>query len=463
MERCGLVHDLGPHQLLHGDLLAQATEGQLAGIREWQEHLATVVITAAPLEQLCVAEAFIRGGIHIAAHLTGLRQLVMRVLIEVATLLGIQQPQSLLSRDQLLLHGLEERNGLFGIGVTVASNSPLCGEQPIMQFWAYQTLPHGLIHSQPLTLHRVQQEACGCLCFQQQAGHLSTQQPLLKGLNLTEALGALPEEVVGLEGDDPGLVQVFGSEAAAHVVVGGKILLADDLSLLDDFNDDDDHTLLGHSASLKVSHEPGSLILRDHVGLHHLPQGHGGATMAATTRDVNLCLLERPPSFLLRIHLCGLYHLGLLGPSEWQEAQACLGVLHTALQQLQVGEVLMRVGVEEALGVVVRICQDAVHLFIEVATLVGHIHRHAMAVDRVDDAPCGNLSLQQADAMVPDDEVLLHGLKEGDLLPGVGVLVASDSTLGRQELVVQLRTHNPLLHSLIDGQPPVPHRVQQEA
>ncbi|OBS74165.1 hypothetical protein A6R68_15295 [Neotoma lepida] len=101
--------------------------------------------------------------------------------------------------------------------------------------------------------------------------------------------------------------------------------------------------------------------------------------------------------------LCiGVHQLTILG-CERQETQACLGVLHTALQQLQ--EVLMHVGVEETLSVITQVSQDAVHLFIDVATLVGHVHRHMMAVYQVDDATCGNLSLQQADVMVLDNKV----------------------------------------------------------
>ena len=58
---------------------------------EWQEEQAAGFITAAAPEQLCVAEALVRGGVHVAAHLTGLRQLVVCVLVEVATLVGYLQ------------------------------------------------------------------------------------------------------------------------------------------------------------------------------------------------------------------------------------------------------------------------------------------------------------------------------------------------------------------------------------
>lgn len=46
---------------------------------------------------------------------------------------------------------------------------------------------------------------------------------------------------------------------------------------------------------------------------------------------------------------------------------------------------------------------------------------HAVAVHAADDAARGDLGLQQADAVLTNNEVLLHGLEEGDLLPGVGV------------------------------------------
>ncbi|KFU85333.1 hypothetical protein M959_15303, partial [Chaetura pelagica] len=108
------------------------------------------------------------------------------------------------------------------------------------------------------------------------------------------------------------------------------------------------------------------------------------------------------------------------------------------LLQLQVGEVLVGVGVEEALGVVAGVRKDQVHLLVEVAPLVGHLHRDAVAVHGVDDAARGDLGLQQADAVLLDDQLLLHGLEEGDLVSRVGVPVASDRFLRRQQLVVHI-------------------------
>ncbi|KFP69404.1 hypothetical protein N310_05437, partial [Acanthisitta chloris] len=145
-----------------------------------------------------------------------------------------------------------------------------------------------------------------------------------------------------------------------------------------------------------------------------------------------------------------------------QEAQPCLWVSHTALHELQVGEVLLSVGVEEALGVVTGVREGLVHLLIEVAAFVGGFHGQAVAVDRVDDAAGGDLRLEQADAVVLDDEILRHGLEEGDLVTCVGILVAGDSSLSRQHLVVQLWPDHALSHRLVHRQPRVPHGVDDE-
>ncbi|KFQ48107.1 hypothetical protein N333_03528, partial [Nestor notabilis] len=135
---------------------------------------------------------------------------------------------------------------------------------------------------------------------------------------------------------------------------------------------------------------------------------------------------------------------------QGQEAEASLRVSDAPLHELQVGEVLLCVGVEEALGVITGVQQDLIHLLIEEAPLVGDLHRQAVALLGVDDAAGGNLSLQQADPMVLQDQPLLHGLEEGDELPGVGVPVASDGPLSRKQLVLELRAHdahaNGLLH-----------------
>ncbi|KFO78860.1 hypothetical protein N303_03383, partial [Cuculus canorus] len=104
------------------------------------------------------------------------------------------------------------------------------------------------------------------------------------------------------------------------------------------------------------------------------------------------------------------------------------------LQELQVGEVLLGVGVEEALGVVAGVGEDGVHLLVEVTALVGHLDGDAVAVDGVDDAAGGHLGLQEADAVLLDDELLLHGLEEGDLLAGVRIAVPG-------QFLVEFRSH----------------------
>ncbi|KFQ91672.1 hypothetical protein Y956_05349, partial [Nipponia nippon] len=145
-----------------------------------------------------------------------------------------------------------------------------------------------------------------------------------------------------------------------------------------------------------------------------------------------------------------------------QQIQARLRILDALLLQLQVGEVLVGVGVKEALGVISGVGEGSVHFLVEVAPLVGHLHREAVAVHGVDDATGGDLGLEQADAVLLHDESFLHGLEEGDGVARVGVLVPSDSLLGRQQLLVQFRPDDTSLHSLIDIQFPVLHRVDQE-
>ncbi|KFQ16901.1 hypothetical protein N331_01181, partial [Merops nubicus] len=145
-----------------------------------------------------------------------------------------------------------------------------------------------------------------------------------------------------------------------------------------------------------------------------------------------------------------------------QQVQARLRILDALLLQLQVGEVLVGVGVKEALGVIGGVGEGPVHLLIEVATLVGHLHGQAAAVHGVDDATGGDLGLKQADAVLLDDKSFLHGLEEGDGVARVGVLVASDGLLSRQQLLVQLRPNDTSLDSLVDIQFPVLHRVNQE-
>ncbi|KFP43590.1 hypothetical protein N324_11321, partial [Chlamydotis macqueenii] len=137
---------------------------------------------------------------------------------------------------------------------------------------------------------------------------------------------------------------------------------------------------------------------------------------------------------------------------ERQEAEAGLRVSDAALHQLQVGEVLLCVGVEEALGVVAGIQQDGVHLLVEEAPLVGHLHGEAVALLGVDDAAGGDLGLEQADAVVLQDQPLLHGLEEGDELPGVGVPVAGDRPLGGKQLVLELGAHDAHPHSFLHRQ-----------
>ncbi|KFO88841.1 hypothetical protein N320_04052, partial [Buceros rhinoceros silvestris] len=137
---------------------------------------------------------------------------------------------------------------------------------------------------------------------------------------------------------------------------------------------------------------------------------------------------------------------------QGQEAEASLWVGDAPLHQLQVGEVLLRVGVKEALGVITGVQQDLVHLLIKEAPLVGDLHGQAVALLRVDDAASGNLSLKQADPVVLQDQPLLHGLEERDELPRVGIPVAGDRPLRREQLVLELGAHNTHPHSLLHRQ-----------
>ncbi|KFW75459.1 hypothetical protein N305_06383, partial [Manacus vitellinus] len=122
------------------------------------------------------------------------------------------------------------------------------------------------------------------------------------------------------------------------------------------------------------------------------------------------------------------------------------------LHQLQVGQVLLSVGVEEALGVIAGVQQDLIHLLVKEAPLVGHLHGQAVALLGVDDAAGGDLRLQQADPVVLQDQTLLHGLEEGDELSSVGVPVAGDGPLGREQLVLELGAHDAHPHGFLHRQ-----------
>ncbi|KFO12699.1 hypothetical protein N312_07886, partial [Balearica regulorum gibbericeps] len=135
-----------------------------------------------------------------------------------------------------------------------------------------------------------------------------------------------------------------------------------------------------------------------------------------------------------------------------EEIKTRVRVGHAAAEELHVGEVLVGVGVEEALGVVGGVGEDLVHLVVKVAAPVGHLHGELVAVPGVADAAGGDLGLEQADAVLLDDELLLHGLEEGDLVAGVGVGVARHGPLGRQELLVQLAAHQPGRDGLVHGE-----------
>ncbi|KGL88351.1 hypothetical protein N301_11114, partial [Charadrius vociferus] len=146
-----------------------------------------------------------------------------------------------------------------------------------------------------------------------------------------------------------------------------------------------------------------------------------------------------------------------------KEKKTSIRVGHAAAEELHVGEVLVGVGVEEALGVVGGVGEDLAHLLVKVAAPVGHLHGEAVAVHGVDDAAGGDLGLEEAYAVLLDDELLLHGLEEGDLVAGVGVGVARDGPLGRQELLVQLAAHQPGGDGLVHGELLAGERVNEEA
>ncbi|KFP79694.1 hypothetical protein N310_03036, partial [Acanthisitta chloris] len=128
-----------------------------------------------------------------------------------------------------------------------------------------------------------------------------------------------------------------------------------------------------------------------------------------------------------------------------------------------VAQVLLGVGVEEALGVIAGVGEDAVHLLIEVAALVGHVHGQAVAVHGVDDAAGGDLRLEQADPMALHYQPLLHGLKEGHWGLCVGVSVACHSSLRAEKLLVHFRSDQPFSQCLLHGEPLVLLRVNDVA
>ncbi|KFP28043.1 hypothetical protein N325_01027, partial [Colius striatus] len=115
-------------------------------------------------------------------------------------------------------------------------------------------------------------------------------------------------------------------------------------------------------------------------------------------------------------------------------------------------QLILGVGVEEALGVVAGIQQDLVHLLVEEAPLVGHLHGEPVALLGVDDASRRDLGLEQADPVVLQDQPLLHGLEEGNELPRVGIPVAGDSPLGREQFVLELRADDAHPHSFLHRQ-----------
>ncbi|TRY88261.1 hypothetical protein DNTS_022640 [Danionella cerebrum] len=117
-----------------------------------------------------------------------------------------------------------------------------------------------------------------------------------------------------------------------------------------------------------------------------------------------------------------------------KQTQASVGVSHTALHKLQVGKILLCVGVKETFGVVIWISQNLVHLLIEVASLISHLYRNTMAVHRINDSPSGDLGFQQTNSMLFDDEVFFQGLEQGYYFPRVGICVASHSPFSREDL-----------------------------
>ncbi|KFO63263.1 hypothetical protein N302_08428, partial [Corvus brachyrhynchos] len=147
-----------------------------------------------------------------------------------------------------------------------------------------------------------------------------------------------------------------------------------------------------------------------------------------------------------------------------QHVQPSLWVLDTSLQELHICQVLMGVGVKEALGVITGVREDLIHLLVEVATLVGHLHRHTVAVHGVDDATGGNLGLEQADAVALHNQPLVHGFKQGHWGFGVGVSVAPCHGPFRVlQLLVDIWPNDALPHSLIHTELLVAHRVNDEA
>ncbi|KAI6075512.1 hypothetical protein LUU34_01436300 [Aix galericulata] len=296
------------HGLVHGQPLLRGIHEDAGNAAEREQEEPAGLIFAAPLQELRVAELLIRGWIHIASHLAGLRQHVIRVLVDEAPLvghlqgqmeaqvwvddatsgyLGVQELEGLFARNEVFLHGLEDGNLLFAVWVSVTCHSPLCGQEPVMDFRPHQALPDGFIDGQHLVLYGVNHETDSL--------HIQ---------ELPEGFRALLQQVVDVLRDDLGLIEVLGCDAA---------------------------------------------------------------------------------------------------PDIRQQVQACLRILDAPLLQLHVGEVLVRVGVEEALGVIGWVGEDPVHLLIEVAAFVGYFHGEAVAVHGVDDAAGGDLGLEQADAVLLDN------------------------------------------------------------
>ncbi|KFP09723.1 hypothetical protein Z169_11281, partial [Egretta garzetta] len=148
-----------------------------------------------------------------------------------------------------------------------------------------------------------------------------------------------------------------------------------------------------------------------------------------------------------------------------EHEQPRVRVGHAAAEELCISEVLMGVGVEATSCLILGVGKKLAHLLVKVAVLVGHLHRDAVAVDGVNDAAGGDLGLQQADGVLLDDELFLHGLEEGDLVPRVRlwVGVARHGPLGRQELLVQLAAHQPGRDGLVHGELLVGERVNDKA
>ncbi|KFU85330.1 hypothetical protein M959_15298, partial [Chaetura pelagica] len=145
-----------------------------------------------------------------------------------------------------------------------------------------------------------------------------------------------------------------------------------------------------------------------------------------------------------------------------QHQQPRVRVGHAAAQQLQVREVLVGVGVEAASRLVLGVRKKLAHLLVEVAPLVGDFHGDTVAELGVDDAARGDLGLQQADGVFPHNELLLHGLEEGDLEPGVGLGVAPHGSFRRQQLVIKISPDESCSQCLCHRQLLVPHGVGEE-